>query len=161
MKCQECGATASGEDLFCGECGAILAAPPPEQETFSPSPEWEEEPVSATPPPDTSFEAPSAPDGRAKAALVLGIVSIGLAVVAACLPISGTFACAAPLPGIIAIILGAIAMRDIKARGGAQADWNRARLGVILGIVGTVFYLVVTVLVILAVMGLSMLEGLG
>jgi hypothetical protein len=161
MKCQECGTPASGEDLFCGECGAILAAPQPEEETSSPIPEWEQESATPTPPPPASFDTSPAPDGRAKAALVLGIASIGLAVVAACLPVSGIFACAAPIPGIIAIVLGAIAMRDIKAHGGAHADWKRARLGLILGIVGTVFYLVVAVIVILAIMGVSMLDGLG
>ena len=161
MKCQECGAPTSGEDLFCGECGAILASPAPEEQADSPIPEWAEEPAYPAPPPLASVDAPPAPDGRAKAALVLGIASVGLAVVATCLPISGVFACAAPLPGIIAIVLGAIAMRDIKARGGAHADWRRARLGMILGIVGTVLYFLVTVIVILAVMGMSMLEGLG
>jgi hypothetical protein len=81
-----------------------------------------------------------------------------MAVVAACLPLSGLFACIGPIPGIIAIVLGAIAMRDIKARGGAQADWKRARLGMILGIVGTTLYLVMLAIVILAVLGMSMLE---
>jgi len=161
MKCQVCGALAAGDDLFCGECGAILASPAPEEQASSPILEWEEEPASPAPPPPAFLDASSAPDGRAKAALVLGIASIGLAMVAACLPFAGIFACVAPVPGIIAIVVGALAMRDIKARGGAPADWKRARLGMILGIVGTVFYFVVLVIVTLAVMGLNTLDGLG
>ena len=161
MKCQECGAPVSGEDLFCGECGAIITSPPPEEQAGSPTPGWEEEPVSPPPPPQASFDAPPAPDGRARAALVLGIASIGLAVAAACLPLSGIFACGAPLPGIIAIVVGALAMRDIKARRGAHADWKQARLGTILGIVGTVLYFVVLVIVILAVRGMNTLDGFG
>jgi hypothetical protein len=158
MKCQECGTLASGEDLFCGECGAILANTPPEEQASAPIPDRVAESVSPAPRPRTSFDAPRARDGRANAAFVLGIVSI-VAVVAACLPLSGLFTCIAPVPGIIAIILGAIAQRDIKARGGAQEDWKRARLGMILGIVGTAIYLVMLAIVILFSLGISMLES--
>jgi hypothetical protein len=160
MECHECGAPASGEDLFCGECGAILASPPPEEQDGAPISDRASEFASPAPPPRPSFDAPSARDGRANAAFVLGIVSIVLAVVAACLPLSGLFTCIAPLPGVIAIVLGVIAKRDIQARGGAPEDWKRARLGMILGIVGTAVYLVMLAIVILFSLGISMLEGL-
>ena len=158
MKCQECGTPASGEDLFCGECGAILASPPPEEQANAPSPEPVAEPVSPAPPLRASFDAPPARDSRANAAFVLGIISI-VGVVAACLPLSGIFTCMAPIPGIIAIVLGAIAKRDIEARGGEQADWKRARTGMILGIVGTSIYVVLLAIVILFSLGISMLES--
>ena len=158
MKCQECGTPASGEDLFCGECGAILASPPPEEQANAPSPEPVAEPVSRAPLPRASFDAPPARDSRANAAFVLGIISI-VGVVAACLPLSGIFTCMAPIPGIIAIVLGAIAKRDIEARGGEQADWKRARTGMILGIVGTSIYVVLLAIVILFSLGISMLES--
>jgi hypothetical protein len=74
--------------------------------------------------------------------------------------LSGIFTCTAPLPGIIAIILGAIAKRDIKARGGAQQDWRRARLGMILGIVGTVINLVIFAVFMLAVLGMGLSDGI-
>lgn len=156
MICQECGTPASGEDLFCGECGAILASPPREEQAGAPISDPVPEPAS---PPRSSFDAPTARDARANAAFVLGIISI-VAVVAACLPLSGIFTCMAPIPGIIAIILGGIAQRDIKARGGAQEDWKRARLGMILGIVGTVIYFVMLAIVILFSLGISLLERL-
>ena len=160
MKCQECGAPATGEDLFCGECGAILAGPHPEEQASSPIPDWiDEEPASPTPPPRSSFDVPPARDPRANAAFILGIVSL-VGVAAACLPLSGILTCMAPLPGIIAIILGAIAQRDIRARGGAQADWKRARQGMILGIVGTALYLALLVIVILFSFGIGVLESL-
>ena len=158
MKCDECGTPASGEDLFCGECGAILASPPPEEQVGAAIPEQVVEPASLAPPPRSSFDAPPVRDTRANAAFVLGIISL-VGVVAACLPLSGIFTCIAPIPGIIAIVLGAIVQRDIKARGGAQEDWKRARLGMILGIVGTSIYLVMLAIVILFSLGISMLES--
>ena len=158
MKCQECGAPATGEDLFCGECGAILAEPHPEEQTSSPVPDWVEEPASPTPPPRASLNAAPARDPRANAAFILGIVSI-VSVAAACLPLSGILTCMAPLPGIIAIILGAIAQRDITARGGAQADWKRARQGMILGIVGTALYLALLAIVILLTFSIGVMES--
>ena len=159
MNCQECGTPASGEDLFCGECGAILATPPPKEQAGAPIPDQVAEPAPTAPPPRSSLNAPPARDARANAAFVLGIVSI-VAVVAACLPLTGIFTCMAPVPGIIAIILGAIAQREIKARGGAHEDWRRARLGMILGIVGTAVYFIMLAIVILFSLGISMLESL-
>jgi hypothetical protein len=158
MKCQECGTLASGEDLFCGECGAILASPPPEEQAAAPISDAMPEPASTAPPARSSFDAPPARDSRANAAFVLGIISLG-AVVVACLPLSSLFACIAPIPGIIAIILGAIAKRDIEARGGAQEDWKRARQGMILGIVGTAIYFVVLAFGILLSIGIGLLES--
>ena len=157
MNCQECGAPASGEDLFCGECGAILASPSPEEQAGAPISDIVSEPASTAPPPRSSFDAPPARDARANAAFVLGIISI-VAVVAACLPLSGIFTCMAPIPGIVAIVLGGIAQRDIRARSGAQEDWKRARRGMILGIVGTAIYFVMFAVVILFSLGISMLE---
>jgi hypothetical protein len=159
MICQECGTPASGEDLFCGECGAILDSPMPEEQAGAPISDKMPEPASPAPPPRSSFDAPPARDARANAAFVLGIFSIVMAVVAACLPMSGLFACIGPIPGIIAIVLGAIAQRDIKARGGAQEDWKRARLGMILGIVGTAIFFLMLAIIILFSLGISMLES--
>ena len=159
MKCDECGTRASGEDLFCGECGAIFASPSTEEQAGAPNPERVPEPTYPAPSPNSSFDAPPARDARANAAFVLGIVSIIVSVVAACLPLFGLFACIAPIPGIIAIILGVIAQRDIKARGGAQEDWKRARRGMILGIVGTAIYFVVLALGILLSIGIGLLES--
>jgi hypothetical protein len=157
MECYECGTPASGEDLFCGECGAILASPLPEEQSNAPISEQIPGPPFPALSPLPSLDASPTRDSRATAAFVLGIISIG-AVVAACLPLSGLFACIAPIPGVIAIVLGAIAKRDIEARGGAQEDWRRARLGMILGIVGTAIYFVMLAIIILFSLGISLLE---
>jgi hypothetical protein len=80
-------------------------------------------------------------------AFVLGIVSVG-SVLITCLPLFGLLGCFGPVVGMSAVVLGSIAKRDLRARGGRDADWKRAHQGVILGIAGVVLYVVVMVLVV-------------
>jgi hypothetical protein len=75
-------------------------------------------------------------------------------IVASCIPIVGSLiSCVGPVAGIVAIILGAVVKRDIKARGGLQDDWKRAHQGMLLGIAGIVISGVL--LVIFVLLGLS------
>jgi hypothetical protein len=134
----------SEQDLFCGECGAILSAAVLEDPVAAPAPKSFVE--QATPPSHGGRRdrAPAVRDSRANAAFILGIVSIALAVVS-CVPFVGFFSCMVPVVGIIAIVLGAISKRDIEARGGLEEDQKKARQGMIMGIVGTILYVVLLV----------------
>lgn len=147
MHCPDCGAPASENDLFCAECGTILLV---ETETER----------------DTALEvevplgyATAERDSRANVAFVLGLVSLVLAL-AYCIPIVSIVTCIQPLAGIPAIIVGAIARRDLEARGGPEKDRKRAQQGMILGIVGTTLYAVLFVLGILLGIGLDLMSGL-
>jgi predicted nucleic acid-binding Zn ribbon protein len=147
MHCPECGAPASGDDLFCSECGAILAvAPATTSATSLPA-----EPL-ASPAPVRATR-----DTGASVAFILGLASVGLAV-AYCIPIVGIFACVQPLVGIAAIIVGAVARRDIQARGGPEPDRRRARQGMILGMIGTGLFFALMVLSVLLGVGLGVLS---
>jgi hypothetical protein len=75
-------------------------------------------------------------NGKAIAALVLGIVSI-------------FFCYLGLLIGPAAIVLGILAGNELKARPGVQAGEGLARAGLITGIVGTVIWGLVTVLMII------------
>lgn len=147
MHCPECGAPASGDDLFCGECGAILAGEPATT------------PATSLPPEPLASPAPVrvTPNTGASVAFVLGLASVGLAV-AYCIPIVGIFACVQPLVGIAAIIVGSVTRRDIQARGGPESDRKRAQQGMILGIVGTVLFFALLVLGVLLGVGLGVLS---
>ena len=169
MRCPECGTPASDADLFCGECGAILAPALPDEPVDVSAVGWLDEPAAPLspdlpletfPPAPPSGPAPSTPtirDSRANVAFVLGVVSIG-AILASCIPFLGSLiGCFGPVAGIVAIILGAVVKRDIKARGGFQQDWKRAHQGIILGIAGIAIYGVLLVLGVLLGVGAGLL----
>jgi hypothetical protein len=158
MECPECGATASAEDLFCGECGAILPASLPEAPADPPPLDLPLEPLPPPLPSGSPVYAPASRDSRANIAFILGIVSIGSLVVS-CLPFFGLIGCIGPVIGIAAIVLGAVVKRDIEARGGLEADRKRAHQGMILGIVGTAFYFAFLVLGILLSIGIGVLDS--
>lgn len=146
MKCNECGTIAPEDDLFCGECGAVLpASTPDETETAA-------EAVARAQPETPPSPAAAKRDPRANAAFVFGIVAIAMAVIS-CVPILGFVTCLGPVAGITAIILGALAKRDIDAREGSEQDRAKAQQGLVLGIVGTILYFVV--------FGMSMILGIG
>jgi hypothetical protein len=172
MKCPECGSLASDEDLFCGECGAILAPSLPDEPVDVPAFDWPDEPaapppldlplelVPPVPPPSTPASSPAARDSRANIAFILGVVSVG-SIVASCIPLLGSLiGCLGPVAGIVAIVLGAVVKRDIKARGGLQEDWKRAHQGMILGIAGIVIYGVLLVIGVLFGVGAGLLGEL-
>lgn len=90
-------------------------------------------------------------DSRARASFVLGITSVILALLS-CVPVATLFSCGTPIVGILAIILGSIAKRDIEARGGLEQDRKKAHQGMIMGIVGTLlFFLFLIVIVLLGI----------
>lgn len=165
MKCPECGTPASEEDLFCGECGAILAPALPDEPVDDPAFDWLDEPAAPlpfdlplepSPPPST----PAVRDSRANVAFILGVVSVG-SIVASCIPFLGSLVgCFGPVAGIVAIILGAVVKRDIRARGGLQEDWKRAHQGMILGIAGIAIYGVLLVIGVLLGVGAGLLGEL-
>jgi hypothetical protein len=142
MKCSECGTRASEDDLFCGECGAVLP-------TFDP-----DAVVSAGAAPDRGVPADTAPDSaakgrdpRAQASFVLGIVALGLSSISWCLPVVSIFGCLSPVAALVAIILGAVAKRDIARQGGLETDRRKAQQGLILGVVSLVVLVIVGVLI--------------
>ncbi len=145
MQCPECGRAASEDDLFCGECGTILYAGPPVEPAVASVTAPPVEPATAPPAGSTPTYVPTPRDSRALAAFILGIISIVMIVVY-CIPLLAIFSCFQPVIGIIAIILGNIARRDLEARGGPETDRKRARQGMIMGIVSTVLYLVLVIL---------------
>jgi hypothetical protein len=174
MECTECGAPASEQHLFCGECGAILApaagSPAVADELAaanSPADAAALEPPLESPPPatppepvyrDPAWEAPAVRDSRARVAFILGIVSIGM-VVLTCLPVFGLIGCIGPVVGIAASVLGFIVKRDVRARGGLEQDWKRANLGMLLGIASLALYFVLLALTIVLGIGLEYFSG--
>lgn len=158
MECPECGTLASAEDLFCAECGAVLASSLPDAAASPPALDL---PLEPTPPPPRSSRpayAPAGRDSRANIAFVLGIVSIG-SLLLSCLPFVGLVGCVGPVIGIAAIVLGAVVKRDIAVRGGLEADRKRAHQGMILGIVGTALYFVFVVLGLVLGIGAGLLNS--
>ena len=152
MQCPECGAITSEADLFCGECGTVLATPSSELEgQVAPPPE-------APPPPAGAAAGGVAQrDQRATIALVLGILSLA-SIVLSCLPFLSIIACGTPLVAIAAVVLGAIVRRDIEARGGLAEDRQRAQLGMFLGIGCLVLYGILVVVGLVLGVGLSLVE---
>lgn len=146
MKCDECGALMSEDDLFCGECGAVLSVPalPVQEDTLEP-------------------EIPAVPqtsrDSRAQAAYVLGLVSIGLAIIS-CIPLVSVISCVGPIAGMVAIVLGAIVKRDITALAGLESDRKKAHQGMVMGIVGIVIYAVAMFVGLVLGLGFSVLSEL-
>ena len=142
MKCPECGTVASQDDLFCGECGAILSAvPPPEADAepdagpaltpgAPPMPQFPRADAQLAPPVVQSFpsDAAAVPDPRANWATILGIASLALSF-ASCLPVINIVSCLGPVAAIAAIVLGAMVKRDVEAKGGLEQDRKRAQQG--------------------------------
>ena len=84
---------------------------------------------------------PMAPtNGKATAALVTGITSLLL-----------SWCCGLGLAGIVAVVLGAKARREIRESGGRQQGDGLALAGIVIGAVAAVLGLLVLVLVVLAV----------
>ncbi len=92
-----------------------------------------------TPPP-----APAKTNGKSIAALVLGILSVVT-------PYIGL------LFGIIAIILSAISLKEIRTR--YEQGKGMAIAGLVCGIVGTIIYAVIIALIIIAVIFLNDYDG--
>ncbi|MGD9375955.1 MAG: zinc ribbon domain-containing protein [Anaerolineae bacterium] len=153
MKCAECGTPASENDLFCGECGAVLPTFDPEVAAGV------GEPPAPVPPGTVDGPISARRDPRAQASFVLGIVALGVSLFW-CLPIPGAFGCLSPVAALVAIILGAVVSRDIGLKGGLDADRKRAQQAIVLGVVSLVVFVVVGVLAAVFGVGLSILNDL-
>ncbi|MGD2041969.1 MAG: hypothetical protein PVH11_14165 [Anaerolineae bacterium] len=153
MKCTECGTLASENDLFCGECGAVLPTFDPEMVVGA------GEPPAPEPAGTVDDPVPAGRDPRAQASFVLGIVALGVSLFW-CLPIPGAFGCLSPVAALVAIILGAVVSRDIGLKGGLDADRKRAQQAIVLGVVSLVVFVVVGVLAAVFGVGLSILNDL-
>jgi predicted nucleic acid-binding Zn ribbon protein len=144
MECPECGRPASEDDLFCGECGAVLDDPVP---------------ATVPAPPVVRPPVPAARDSRASVAQALGMASVAGGVVSF-LPLYSVLGFWGLVLGVFAIALGALVKRDVSARGGLEADQRRAQQGMILGIVGIALSVALTVLSVVLRIGLSLLGEL-
>lgn len=91
---------------------------------------------------------------RARASFILGITSVVLALLS-CIPFATLFSCGTPIVGILAIILGSMAKRDIEAKGGLEQDRKKAHQGMIMGIVGTVLFFLFLVVIVMLGIGLE------
>jgi hypothetical protein len=159
---------ASEDDLFCGECGAVLSASTAQPVDVPPA-DFQAQPRVAPVPSEPTYYAPAGPeptafpsgrrDSRAKTAYVLGIVSLALAPLS-CVPFFGFFYCLEPIVGVIAIILGSIVKRDIDARGGSLEDRKKAHQGMVMGIGGTVLFFVLMIVYVILGFGLGVLPEL-
>lgn len=89
-------------------------------------------------PPGYGYAAPPRNSGKATWAMITGIVSIVLCYL-------GIFV------GPVAIVLAVMAKKDIKLSNGAQTGEGMATAGLVTGIIGTVVWLAVDVLVIVSV----------
>jgi hypothetical protein len=65
-----------------------------------------------------------------------------------------------PIAGLAAIVLGALAKRDITALGGPEADRKKAHQGMIMGIIGIVIYAVAMFVGLVLGLGFSVLSEL-
>jgi hypothetical protein len=125
------------------DSGGTPPPPPPGYGTPPPPPPG----YGTPPPPPPGYSAPlygSAPgyggparnSSKAVAALVVGIVSLLLG-----------FCCAfLGLAGVVAVVLGRSAQREIALSGGALTGEGMAKAGVVLGIIGAVVGVVTTIL---------------
>jgi hypothetical protein len=165
VQCPECGAPVSENDLFCGECGAVLsdlqaepaAEPAVELPVQAPVARVSSSPPLYQAPPGPPPYAPAARDSRANTAYILGIVSVALAVLS-CVPFVSVVSCVEPLVGLAAIVLGAVVKRDVDAKGGLEEDRKKANQGMILGIVGTVLWIALFVISFALGLGLGLME---
>lgn len=124
--------------------------PPPPGESTPPGYGQAPPPGYGAPPPPgygqagygpTPAQGPPRNNTKAVVALVVGVIS----------PVLG-FCCAfIGLVGIVAIVVGRQAQREIAASGGTQTGEGMAKAGVILGIVGSAIAVVMTIINVLVV----------
>lgn len=99
--------------------------------------------------PGSGYAGPPRNSSKAVAALVVGIIS----------PLLGLCCAVVGLVGIVAIVLGRSAQKEIAASNGALTGEGMAKAGFVLGIIGTVVAVVMTILnVALLLMGDTTLD---
>ncbi|PKQ28718.1 MAG: hypothetical protein CVT63_01325 [Candidatus Anoxymicrobium japonicum] len=134
--CNQCGQGSADEAVFCIQCGTPLAdaqqtqtvnqpgeaTPTPTAGDPLPPPPPGMPPGAGAPPPPgyTPYRRAPQTDGMAVASLVLGIAG---------------FFCCPLISGILAVIFGYMARRNIKESGGALGGDSMATAGIILGYV--------------------------
>ena len=109
-----------------------------------PQPQWQPPPPAWQPPPLPVAYSTQPGKGLATAAMVIGIISITVG-----------WLCLGPVPAIVAIVLGGIALSQIKKTpervGGKQAAW----VGIITGGVTVLIYFVFMIIYIVAIVANS------
>jgi len=155
-QCPQCNRTYTDAWItFCSEDGSLLREilePPPNQYNYSPNAPFSEQatqwlpkqpppaqgwvapderppmyPAFQAPPPPAYVRAPS--QGLAIASMITGIVGL----------VVGTF-CLGPLPGIVSLVLGLVALNQIKKYPDKIGGKPFAVIGVVLGSLSVVFY---------------------
>jgi uncharacterized protein DUF4190 len=113
-------------------------APPPGYQP-QPAPSYGQPPPGyGQPPPGYGYPAPQRTNGKATWSMITGIVSI-------------LFCYLGVLIGPVAIILATQAKKDLKRSNGTQTGSGMATAGLVTGIIGTVAWLGIDVLTVLAV----------
>ena len=101
-----------------GQTGWGQPGPPPVSQPPAGQPVWGQPPGQPGWPPGQAIYVPQATNGKAIAALVLGILWIYW------------------IGSILALIFGVVARKEIAASGGAQSGQGMATAGIVLGCVG-------------------------
>ena len=116
---------------------------PPANVSASP-PQWEPAPTPAWQPPPPPAYSQQQSKSLATAAMIIGIISITIG-----------WLCLGPIPAILAIILGGVALSQIKKNpervGGQQAAW----VGIVTGSLTVVIYAIFMVIYIIAIIANS------
>jgi hypothetical protein len=152
--CTQDGTTLVEESTASSEPPPTMMAPPPnlalpnEQASWNPPasdvapspPRWEQPITPAWQPPPPPTYVQQANKSLAVASMVIGIVSVTVG-----------WLCLGPIPGIAAIILGAVALSQIKKNpdrvGGKQFAWT----GVITGSITVLIYTILMIIYIVAI----------
>lgn len=135
MNCPNCGTPVSGGALVCPQCHTAVAVSP------APVPAAAPQFAAAAPAraPIPVYSGPQEPCGKAKTSMILGIAGVVLSIVLIGIPL-----------GIIAVILGHLALSEIKRSGGRLQGRNWAITGLITGYICVAFILLMPVILIMA-----------
>lgn len=134
--CTQDGTTLIEESISAHEPPPTIMAPPPELSSLSaPSPvappadQWQPPPPAWQPPPPPAFAQPPN-KSLATASLIIGIISVTVG-----------WLCLGPIPGIAAIILGAVALSQMKKYPDRVGGKQSAVIGIVTGSITVLIYI--------------------